>query len=327
MANNIGVVSSGSSNNCALHWLQVSLPADPDTQTDVVNRICEDIFSLDSSSFTESKNSLRGFTSYKNRLDYEGITLLKDHFLDGGILILLTGSACDTIAPDLAFIAEYLGFHCGKVSRIDIAVDDHIGLLDIAVINQARQENSVVTNFQKARAIDESDLKAGATTSPTVIFGASSSDLQIRFYDKAVKEGAEGHWVRCELQCRDKYADAVLSQLASGKTLAEVAMGVLQDKLSFRVPEGDNRKRWKVCEWWSDFLQNTERLSLGICKDRKQSSTEKSLKWLERNVAPTLATIRHHYGMDTIEALCDKGDLRLRTRRSRKQTASYREAA
>ena len=327
MANNIDVVSTTGSNNCALHWLQVSLPADPDTQADVVDRICEDIFSLDSSSFTESKNSLRGLTSYKNRLDYKGLTLLKDHFSNGGVLVLLTGSACDAIAPDLEYIADYLSFHCGKASRIDIAVDDHIGLLDIAVINQARLDNSVVTNFQKARAIDESDLKAGATTSPTVIFGSSSSDLQIRFYDKAVKEGAEGHWVRCELQCRDKYADAVMGQLAAGKSLASVAMGILQDKLSFRMPEGDNRKRWKVCGWWSDFLQDTDRLNLGVCKDRKISTPEKSLRWLERTVAPTLATIRHHYGMGKIEALCDKGDMRLKTRRSRKQADSYQEAA
>ncbi|MBW4056529.1 MAG: replication initiation factor domain-containing protein [Proteobacteria bacterium] len=310
VTNNMGVVSTPAVNNCALHWLQISIPVDETADDKGLHRICEDIFQLDSFKFEASKNFLKGFSGYKIRHDYQGITIFTNHYANGGNMIYLTGSVCDAIAPDLEAIGQYVICNGGKVSRIDIAVDDHCGLLDIATINQARLDNTCITSFQKARSTNESNLNTGTNSSPTVVFGSEASDFQIRFYDRAAKDGLDSHWVRCELQLRNKHATRFLQQIAEGNSLATVAMGVLQDKLSFRIPNRAKRSRWKFCSWWTEFLQDTKKLSLGICKDRHESSIDKQLKWVEKFVAKALSTIRQEFGIKRIEAICDMGDRR-----------------
>jgi len=328
MANDIGVTSTPRINNCALHWLQFSIPAQPQQIIYLLGSLCTDIFNLKISDFERSYNNLLGLMSYNTRYDYQGITILSDHFANCGIMVLLNGSACDKIAPDLEFIGQFINYHNGKVSRLDVAIDDYNGLLDLAVINKARMQNTVVTNFHKARAIDESDLRSGISTRPTIIFGSEKSDFQIRFYDKAAKEGLDYHWLRCELQFRNYHASAFLQEVITGKSLATVAMGILREKLSFRVPNGENRKRWKVvCAWWTEFLQAAEKLSLGVCKDRQQSSLDRQVLWLEKTVAPTLARFRRLYGINAIEDLCNKGEMRLNARLHRGQVAALKKAA
>lgn len=326
VTNDMGVAST-LDNNCALHWLQFSIPCDKFTADDFLKSVCDDIFYTNFSDFEISRNTLKGFKGYKTKYDHDGITILAEHYANVGIMVLLTGKACDTAAPDIQWIDMYLQAHGGKTSRIDIAIDDHAGLLDIATIDQARRDNTCITRFEKARSIDESNLKAGTTSRPTVIFGSEKSDFQIRFYDRAAKEGIEGHWVRCEIQCRDAYATAVMKKIACGIPLVKIAAGILQNKLSFRIAKGYDRKRWPVCDWWKEFLQDTERLPLGIFKDRQASTSETQLLWLERTVAPALATVRRKYGIGRIEALCDLGDRRHGARRQRNVTIKLKEAA
>lgn len=96
-------------------------------------------------------------------------------------------------------------------------------------------------------------------------------------------------WIRTEVQSRDDRADLIADYIALGLPLGQVMCGVLSRYLSFVEPSetDSNKSRWKVSEFWQQFLGDVEKLKLTIQKIQR---TVKQIKdWVIRQVAPSLA--------------------------------------
>ena len=100
------------------------------------------------------------------------------------------------------------GYH---VTRLDVAFDDHSGILDIQRLfrdsDNQDGDQQFVSKFRKSRI--EKEFKDGRP-GITVYHGSKKSAVLIRIYDKAAERGLpeDQHWVRVELQLRDERAEA-----------------------------------------------------------------------------------------------------------------------
>ena len=85
------------------------------------------------------------------------------------------------------------------ITHLDVVFDDHTGILDIERIAQDTQEQRFVSRMKYWEVVRSS---GGISCQ----IGSPKSKILVRIYDKAAERGfTDGrHWVRVELQLRDK---------------------------------------------------------------------------------------------------------------------------
>jgi len=78
-----------------------------------------------------------------------------------------------------------------NVTRLDIAYDDHVGILDLGVIKQDTESGEYISKATYWEVVNSSK-------GLTVQIGSSKSPVLIRMYDKARERNCEPgtHWVR-----------------------------------------------------------------------------------------------------------------------------------
>lgn len=236
-----------------------------DTYKQLLNLLC---IENEKVNFTENY----GLYGYRNRLEYNGISIHYNHWNPESDFPLLemSGQGCRAFETYSDGNWQRL-FDCCldsenyNVTRIDIAYDDLDGLLDIEKIKTAaesrnyisRSTSGIITNSFK------DDLNA-----ISVMFGSRSSEYYMRFYDKAAERGGlDYHWVRCEQVLKHERALEFLkkSDIEIGKRFA----GVLLNYLRFVVPSKTetNKSRWNTEKWYTKFLGECEKISLYTKKD------------------------------------------------------------
>ena len=152
-----------------------------------------------------------------------------------------------------------------NVTRIDLAYDDHIGLLDINAV-RVHIEDRLYTSPAKYSEIHWSDNQDTDIQGLTCQVGSNKSAIKIRIYDKAAERGfIDRHWVRVELQLRDDRASNAAFELIKNNSIGMTVSGILRNYLMFRCPTTDsNKSRWPVALWWEYILQNMEKIKLWV---------------------------------------------------------------
>lgn len=218
----------------------------------------------------------KGARGYHEGLAFGGINLLF-----GGkeeIWCEMSGQGCRSFethghgAWDTLFMETMTDQY--HITRLDVAFDDHTGLLDLNVLAEdTRDKKNIVTEFRYWEAIESSK-------GMTIILGSPSSNQFFRIYDKARERGVEdeGHWVRFEIQMRDDYAFRFLS-LMTLRTVGETFVGVVSKNVRYVRQVGDdaNKRRWPLADYWANFIGTAEKLSL-----YQTPGTEYNLDKLER---------------------------------------------
>ncbi|MDQ0417988.1 phage replication initiation protein [Croceifilum oryzae] len=186
-----------------------------------------------------------------------------------------------------------------NITRIDLAIDDFRGYFLIPEIEKKIKKGEVQSKFKEATNYEKIRLKDGYRRGQTLYIGSTSSLLKVRFYDKLKEalgndkeselEGIE-FWNRTELELKDERATKVAWLLVNGMKVGEVATGVLNHYVRFTVQGTDsNKSRWKTWKKWEQFIGDAEKIKLTELP--KERTVETRLEWLDRQVAPTLATI------------------------------------
>ena len=175
-----------------------------------------------------------------------------------------------------------------NVSRIDVACDDREGFLDMDEIVQKIQTNQVNSRMTRRSVLVSYD--GTRRNGSTIYIGAPSSDFRVRIYDKALEQGAEGHWVWVELVLRKKNANAFVEQMTSSESVGKLAAQVINDKFSFIERDDSNITRCTVCDWWRAFVDELESVRL-VARCVIQHRVEQIENWVEAQVGPSLAVI------------------------------------
>ena len=206
---------------------------------------------------------------------------------DMGICLNMSGNGCRTYeeygSGDWLQLLDLICNNLGRIhiTRLDLAYDDHIGLLNIYRIEQDVRDRHY-TSKAKFSEIIWSDNQTDDIQGLTVQVGSKKSLIMIRIYNKAAERGFDHnkHWIRVELQLRDARATAAVAEILKLQHVGCTVSGILRNYCLFQVPSGDsNKSRWPVADYWDKLLLDMDKISLWISPGEPYnfSKTEKHM--------------------------------------------------
>ena len=206
---------------------------------------------------------MKGYYGYKSREYYESISIHYDGTFDMGVCLEMSGQGCRAFeslgnGSFEIFFEKILEEKDLRVTRLDIAFDDHTGILDInQIVSDTEDLKCVVTPFR-------SWCTTCSNKGKSVDIGSKASSVLIRIYDKAAERGfkdGDMHWVRVEMQLRDSRA---FEFLRLPMTIGERFFNVLCNYLCYVTPnENDtNKSRWKLAPYWEELLNSAYAVSI-----------------------------------------------------------------
>lgn len=152
----------------------------------------------------------------------------------------------------------------------------------------------------------------------TFYFGSANSRKRLRLYDKNLESKGEKNCIRWEVQFSGYNAVELVDQLAEINTYEErmkhlqsVTIGAV---IFVKYDSGDRFSRRKQLSWY-EKLQEDIAYAKKISVARVKSSIQKTINWIVRQVAPSLALVRGCFGFDKfyswLDRLLDKSLIRL----------------
>lgn len=190
---------------------------------------------------------------------------------DMGICLEMSGTGCRAFESHgngdwIKLLTDITQGQYGKVSitRLDLAYDDHVGILDIYRIESDARDRNLVCKARKVRTTWSDDWDEDIQ-GLTVEVGSRKSDVLVRIYDKAAERGYDHskHWIRVELQLRKDRSLAAVMQILEHGSFGCVAAGILRNYCTFRTPSSDtNRCRWPLAPYWDKLLLDMERIRI-----------------------------------------------------------------
>lgn len=217
----------------------------------------------------------KGRHGYRNGLYFGSISIYYDGNPGMGICLDMSGQGCRAFEEYGSgdFIGLFQLFQQDdrfNITRLDVAFDDHTGILDIRQIfcDSDEQKQDEGQHFvSRFRIWDIHKKFKNGRPGASVVHGSEKSDVLIRIYDKAAERGLpkEQHWVRVELQLRKERA----SQFAFAAILEPIGTlfrGVLVNYVRYVDDPGtdSNCWRWPMKPYWADLIDQAGRISIFV---------------------------------------------------------------
>lgn len=213
-----------------------------------------------------------GRYGYKRMEVFNGVSVLSDgkthtqsgEEIDMGVCIECSGQGCRALESYahvdwLVFLAFLMAEENEiKITRIDLAYDDHTGIL-----NKARLKADTDEHFYRSK-FKTWELRYGSKGF-SIYHGSKKSRAMIRIYDKAAERGLlDGtHWIRVELQLREENAPGVCQAYLDHRSLGAVFGGVLATYLVYcEESEDSNVSRWKTADYWKELIKDARRIHI-----------------------------------------------------------------
>jgi len=202
----------------------------------------------------------KGARGYRDRKYFSCISIHYNGRDDMGVWVEMSGQGCRTFESLSTIKWEDLFKFIHKndlhMTRLDVAFDDHTGILPMDEIISDAQAGMFVSRMNYWETVLSSK---GAT----VQIGSPQSKVLIRIYDKAAERGYDSdvHWIRCEMQLRDSRAfEFTKIEMPIGQAFA----GVLLNYLRFVEPDPDdsNKHRWPMKDYWAALVGDAEKISI-----------------------------------------------------------------
>jgi phage replication initiation protein len=223
----------------------------------------------------------------------------------------------------------------GQFSRIDLAVDDKQGFLHLDQIRRYAKPvkgyevysngelitpNRIRTKWRQWQPHMKMSLSTGLRLGDGVTFGDRKSECYLRIYNKALEQKEFGHWIRVELEIKNRKADeAVASILERG--IGDTIAGVLRDNINFvSAHKGRAYSRWPVARWWNDFLGEVEAVKLN--KKRPDKDMLQKRLWFEKQYSQFMAMIAHSFDW-SLEEMTRWVEMLIKTGTSRMSAANW----
>lgn len=204
----------------------------------------------------------KGARGYRDRLYFNCISIHFNGRPDMGVWCELSGQGCrafeslSTLENKWDDLFSAITVNNMNITRLDVAFDDHSGMLDIDEIIQDTRYQQYVSRSDYWEIVESSKGQ-------TLQFGSPQSDVLIRIYDKARERNcpAGEHWIRCELQLR---RDRAIAFTKLGLPIGQSFCGVVINYLRFVEPDAldSNKWRWPIKPYWGEFLCYAEKIRL-----------------------------------------------------------------
>jgi phage replication initiation protein len=206
---------------------------------------------------------VKGAKGYLHRYYFDSISVHYDGEPNMGVWVEISGQGCRAFETygtgDYNALFDFIVTSKGAIhiTRLDVAFDDHSGLLDISTLCEDTLHQNFISKFRKFEVIQ-------GNCGTTIILGSRKSDCLLRIYDKAMERGKlDEHWIRVELQMRDNNALEYIKK-QSQFTAGVMFSLVLNNYIRYVIPSVSdvNKWRWESTEYWQNFVQTSERISI-----------------------------------------------------------------
>lgn len=200
---------------------------------------------------------------YPMRQMYGGVNILYGGRDDMGVCLTMSGQGCRTFETYghgdwFGLLGTFITPDDYNLTRLDLAFDDHTGILDINRLLDDTDDHYYVSRSRWWKVEYGSE-------GTSIYHGSPKSDVRFRIYDKAAERGLHdgSHWIRVEMQLRDKLASSMGAEILTDLDVGRSFCGVLRNYLTYRDPNSDsNRSRWPLADYWENLLAGAEAIRL-----------------------------------------------------------------
>ena len=257
------------------------------------------------------------FTDLQSR-SREKIVWLGDIFIytsadeEKGVLLELKGRGCRQFESYL--LAQQRSWYDflmdafvdgGVMKRIDLAINDHTGILDIPELAEKCRKREYIGKSRSYKFYQSGELIKHREDDReymgrTLYLGSLKSDVYFCIYEKDyeqyVKLGTpleEADIInRFEIRLRNERAYYAVRDLLTYYDAEQTAFSIINQYVRFVDEEPDKRKNdWKLNDRWAWFIGDN-RQSLKLTTKPEPYTLDRTLRWVQRQVAPTLKMLK-----------------------------------
>ena len=272
-----------------------------------VQQVVENILQLKLSYFLHEDY---GFYSYSEHYALGDIFVLCSHELDKGVLVELKGRGCRQFESYL--LAQQRSWYeffmdvlvaGGVMKRLDLAINDRVGILDIPKLKEKYKAGECISYFRMQKDYSGTEKCGNDTpknTGETLYLGSTSSELYMcayqKNYEQYVKNGTEIEDTeiknRFEIRMKNERAYYAVRDLLTYYDAEQTAFSIINQYVRFVDEEPDKRKNdWKLNDRWAWFIGDN-RQSLKLTTKPEPYTLDRTLRWVQRQVAPTLKMLK-----------------------------------
>ena len=243
-----------------------------------------------------------------------------------GVLLELKGKGCRQFESYLLaqerswydFLMDAL-VDGGVMKRLDLAINDHTGMLDIPELTEKCRNEECVSVFRSFKSYASGELvkheeqdKAGMGY--TLYIGSLKSEVYFCVYEKSyeqyIKLGIPIEEApiknRFEIRLKDERAYYAVRDLLTYYDAERTAFSIINRYVRFVDKEADKKRSdWKLSVRWAWFIgENREPLKLTTKPE--PYTLDRTLRWIQRQVDPTLKmleTITAKTGIDYLKEI------------------------
>lgn len=246
------------------------------------------------------------FYSYMEQYVFGDIVVMVSPDEGKGCLLELKGKGCRQfenflLAQQRTWFDFFMDvFRVGGVfKRIDLAINDKTGILDIPFLtNKCRKEEciSVFRSFKSYRSGELIHGEEKRDMGNTLYIGSLKSDVYFCTYEKDyeqyVKHGTslEDTEVknRFEIRLKNDRAYHAIVDLMTYEDAGRTAFSIINRYIRFVDKDEEKRRSsWKMNKEWQRFIDLGTDRKISLTTKPEPYTFEKSLRWLARQVAPT----------------------------------------
>lgn len=250
---------------------------------------------------------IKGAHGYRDRKYFSCISIHYNGRDDMGVWVELSGQGCRTFETlskvGWTGLFSFITQNNLNITRLDVAFDDHTGVLDIG---------QVVQDTQMGNFVSKSDYWETVLSSKgsTVQIGSPQSKVVIRIYDKAAERHCEAgtHWVRVELQLRD---DRAKQFMKLPLTIGESFSGVVLNYLRYVIPDetDTNRWRWQMTDYWINLLEIVTPISVYVSPGMEYN-VDRCKDYVVNQAGNAIACLIEMYGLNEFKHMIDNRETR-----------------
>ncbi len=276
--------------------------------TQDVKDIIENVLKIRMECFTYEN---RAFYGYEGTYTCGNIVLMNAPNIDNyGVLLELKGKGCRQFEGmldaqgrtwneffELVLSSDYNGI----MKRIDLAVNDRAGYLNVPELAEKCKNGECASYFRKFNTqisgdIRHEDEEKRDEMGNTLYVGSFQSSIYFCIYEKDyeqyVKYGVPLDFAdvknRFEIRMKDERAQKTIEEFLRCENVGMVAFSIINKY--FQVRKKDSKLKfesWKVDEGWQRFI-GIDNWDIKLTVKPEPWSIDKSYKWLGKQVMPTL---------------------------------------
>jgi len=253
-----------------------------------------------------------GFYSYTEHYYLGDIFVFTSADEEKGVLLELKGKGCRQFESYLVaqerswydFLMDAL-VEGGVMKRLDLAINDRAGILDIPELTEKCNREECVSVFRSFKSYASGELikkleqdKAGM--GHTLYIGSLKSEVYFCCYEKNYEQYAKlGIPVseapiknRFEIRLKNERAYYAIRDLLTHYDAERTAFSIINRYIRFVDMEEDKRREdWKLNDRWAWFI-GKGREPLKLTTQPELYTLSRTLNWIARQVAPTLKMLK-----------------------------------